>query len=102
MEEATEKQIKFAKQLGIETPEKFSKMALKELIADKVDEKPAAPQKIPSEQSRPTDVNCDVICVKDIFLAMINKLDKHLEVNDAEGAMKTSINLVKQAREGLS
>ena len=36
MEEATEKQIKFALSLGIEKPEQFSKLALKEIIDKKL------------------------------------------------------------------
>jgi hypothetical protein len=45
MEQATEKQIYFAKKLGIENPENFSKMALKELIQGKVEGNPQYQQK---------------------------------------------------------
>ena len=40
MEEATEKQIDFAKKLGIETPEKFDKQVLSALIDAKVKDQP--------------------------------------------------------------
>ena len=45
MEQATEKQIYFAKKLGIDNPENFSKMALKELIQGKVEGNPQYQQK---------------------------------------------------------
>lgn len=44
---ATEKQINFAKSLGIETPEQFSKQALKELIDKKLN--PGVPVVKPEE-----------------------------------------------------
>ena len=40
MEQATQKQIEFAKKLGIENPEKYDKQALRGLIDVKVQEQP--------------------------------------------------------------
>lgn len=45
MEQATEKQIRFALSLGINNPESFSKEALKELISQKLGESPANEKK---------------------------------------------------------
>ena len=39
VEQATEKQINFARQLGVENPESFSKQAIKEIIQRKLDER---------------------------------------------------------------
>lgn len=47
MEQATEKQIAFAKKLGIANPEQFSKLALKELIQGKVGDEPQYQQQKP-------------------------------------------------------
>jgi hypothetical protein len=51
MTEATEKQIKFARSLGIEDPETFSKEALSELINKKTGNKPSSAQKTAQNQS---------------------------------------------------
>jgi len=44
MEPATEKQINFARKLGIDNPEQFSKMALKELIDKALNKEKVKPQ----------------------------------------------------------
>lgn len=52
MSEATEKQISFAKSLGIENPERYSKEALKEIISEKAGgDKSSEPQKTPQKRS---------------------------------------------------
>ena len=45
MEQATQKQIEYAKRLGIETPEKYDKQALRGLIDVKLKEQPVREQK---------------------------------------------------------
>lgn len=49
-EQATEKQIAYAKKLGIENPEQFSKQALRELIDQKLGNKPKPSQNAPKPQ----------------------------------------------------
>ena len=50
MEPATQKQIEFAKRLGIENPEKYDKQALRGLIDVKVGEqKPRQPENVQPE-----------------------------------------------------
>lgn len=46
MEEPSEKQIAFAKKLGIDNPEQFTKKALSELISKKADKQPEKTEKI--------------------------------------------------------
>ena len=56
--EATEKQISFAKSLGIASPESFTKMALKEMIDKKLKERDAnKPIAQPSGVSAPISSN---------------------------------------------
>jgi len=56
--EATEKQISFAKSLGISNPESFTKMALKEMIDKKLKERDAnKPIAQPSPISAPISSN---------------------------------------------
>lgn len=52
MTEATEKQINFAKQLGIKNPENFTKEALKPMIDEKLKERDAGKQKAQPEPSK--------------------------------------------------
>jgi len=50
MEQATEKQIGFAKKLGIENPEKYDKQALRGLIDVKIGEQDKTQQSLPAEK----------------------------------------------------
>ena len=51
MEPATQKQIEFAKRLGIENPEKYDKQALRGLIDVKIGERPKQTEKTQPEAS---------------------------------------------------
>jgi len=56
MEEPTEKQIKFAKNLGIEDPESFSKKALSEMIDRKTKKKEGYEPKVTDYPETTTEI----------------------------------------------
>ena len=56
-----------------------------------------------SHSNRPnTDVNCDVMCAKDIFICLMKGSNISIELNKLDIIMKESIELVKQARDSFS
>jgi hypothetical protein len=107
MEQATEKQIKYAKVLGIANPEKYSKIALKELISTKLEDSPAEtvkPEKAFENSSIKEDNKYTTMYVsyaKDIFVS-IQEFKGQLINEEAINAMDLAIELVKRARDAFS
>ena len=117
MESPTEPQIKYAKNLGIENPEQFSKAGLKDMIAMKVDNKSSqAPVSAPFV--KPSVVNTDentykttdkfttmyVSYAKDLFVELVQhggNLNNPSPVGEVD-IMEVAIKLIKQARDAFS
>ena len=108
MEEATEKQIAFAKKLGINAPEAFSKGALKELIDVAIKKrdanKPSAVQTVKPEKAFEKIVDDKYKAMytsyaKDIFVSLSDYGIKNEKPLDE--IMNVCIKLVKQARDAF-
>ena len=107
-------QINYAKALGIENPEQYSRQTLKELISKKVEEQekveaePKVSIKKPDMASKNGNNGNKAMYVsyaKDIFIALVNRLsdEGYLQMGEKEvdATMRTSIELVKQAKEAF-
>jgi len=100
----SEKQIGFAKSLGIENPEKYDKKTLSGMIEANMRstegfDTPKPKEKVYESESFPVDKTTTmyVSYAKDIFLGLLaNKPD------NPEVIMTVAIKLVKQAREAFS
>lgn len=93
--EPTDKQISFAKNLGIENPQNYTKAALREMIDKKLAEKPQK-QEVKKEPRREAPTSYYVAYAKDICVALINAgSDKPIP------CMKTAIDMIKMARAEL-
>jgi len=102
MTDATDKQIKFAKSLGIENAEQFSKQALREMIDKKLVDKPKQekPAEKPKIQSYDT-TSYYVAYAKDILVAMISLGNTPDGKQEITALMKDCIDAVKMARTEL-
>ena len=102
MEQATEKQIGFAKKLGIDKPEQYDKQALRGLIdVELKKQKPEEKVEVvkPYEQDGSKHATMYVSYAKDIFLGLLNSITREGAARPADDLMKKAIELVKQARE---
>ncbi len=106
-EPATEKQIKFATSLGIENPDRYSKLALKEMISEKLggEETEKIPVERPMDKVKVAQNGSNgamfTSYAKDIFCEMVKIMyEKQINVTNKE-LMEQSIELVKQAKEAF-
>jgi len=109
MSEATEKQINYAKSLGIDNPGQYSKETLRELIEKQIEgekvmekdlAKPAEDEKMPlGAPKEQKNTGYYVSYAKDILVALINgTVNKDLDADKGtEEFMNISIARVKQA-----
>ena len=102
MEKATDKQIAYAKKLGIEGAESFSKQALREMIDRKKNEPKSESKSEYTKTYTPRDpdkkTTMYVSYAKDLFICLNGVLGKDIS---AEELMDKCIELVKQAKEAF-